>query len=46
MMTPKALYRKLKRQARQLLLNGDLERYLRTLRELHELRGTVTGRMA
>lgn len=31
-------YRKLKRQARRLMMKGDLMRYMHTLRELYSLR--------
>lgn len=38
MNTPNTLYSTLKRRAKFLLLTGDVERYLHTLRRLHELR--------
>jgi hypothetical protein len=38
MMTPLQAYLKLKRQAKRLMLTGDVERYLQTLRALNELR--------
>ena len=40
MATRNDLYRKLKRQAKRLLLQGDVQRYLHTLRELHAI-GTL-----
>lgn len=39
-------YLKLKRQAKRLMLNGDVERYMRTLRELQALRPASPGAMA
>lgn len=42
MMTPKDLYLKLKQRAKRLLLKGDLEHYMRTLRRMHEIRSTMT----
>jgi len=38
MMTPTQFHAMLKRRAKRLLLKGDVERYLSTLRELYELR--------
>lgn len=38
MHTPAAYLILLKRRARRFLLKGDLERYLNTLKELHEMR--------
>jgi hypothetical protein len=38
MMTPTEFHSMLKRRAKRLLLKGDVERYLSTLRELYELR--------
>jgi hypothetical protein len=38
MTTPTGYLAMLKRRARRLLLKGDVERYLSTLRELYELR--------
>jgi hypothetical protein len=38
MLTPMTSYLKLKRQAMRLMLTGDVERYMRTLRALNELR--------
>ncbi len=38
MLTPKQAYLKLKLQAKRLMLTGDVERYLQTLRALNELR--------
>jgi hypothetical protein len=38
MLTPMMSYLKLKRQAMRLMLTGDVERYMRTLRALNELR--------
>jgi len=38
MMTPTEFHAMLKRRAKRLLLKGDVERYLSTLRELYELR--------
>lgn len=46
MLTPKEAYLNLKRQAKRLMLTGDVERYLRTLRALNELRMLQTGRLA
>lgn len=45
MKNPRDRYSRLKRQARRLLLAGQLERYMRILREMHELHG-LTGRLA
>lgn len=36
-------YLKVKREAMHLMLNGDLARYMRKLRELQELRGHLGG---
>lgn len=44
MKSPKHLYGQLKFEARQLLLKGELERYLTTLRAMHELRVAGIGR--
>jgi len=38
MMTPTEFHAMLKRRAKRLLLKGDVERYMSTLRELYELR--------
>lgn len=38
MMTPTEFHAMLKRRAKRLLLKGDVQRYLSTLRELYELR--------
>ena len=38
MNTPLQPYQKLKRQAKRLMMIGDLERYLYTLRAMNELR--------
>lgn len=38
MMTPTEFHAMLKRRAKRLLLKGDVERYLSTLRQLYELR--------
>jgi hypothetical protein len=40
------LYSKLKRQAKYLLLKGDLERYMNALREIYELRAMRRGMSA
>ncbi len=37
---PIEIYQRLKRRARRLILKGDMERYMRTLRALHDLRTT------
>ena len=37
MKTPIDIYRSMKHKAKRLLLKGDLERYMRTLRTLHEM---------
>jgi len=37
-MTPTEFHAMLKRRAKRLLLKGDVERYMSTLRELYELR--------
>jgi hypothetical protein len=46
MLTPKEAYLNLKRQAKRLMLTGDVERYMRTLRALNELRMLQTGKLA
>ena len=46
MLTTTKYYLKLKRQAKRLMLNGDVERYMRTLRELQALRPAPPGAMA
>jgi hypothetical protein len=38
MLSPRNQYLKLRRQAMRLMMIGDLQRYMRTLRELHDLR--------
>ena len=38
MNAPKEIYLKLKRRARRLLMQGDVDSYMRTLRALHDLR--------
>jgi hypothetical protein len=38
MMTPTEFHAMLKRRAKRLLLKGDVERYMSTLRELYDLR--------
>jgi len=38
MMTPTEFHAMLKRRAKRLLLKGDVERYLSTLRQLYDLR--------
>lgn len=35
---PIEIYQRLKRRAHRLLMKGDVERYMRTLRALHDLR--------
>lgn len=45
MKTTNDRYSRLKRQARRLMLAGQVERYMRILREMHELHG-LTGRLA
>ena len=46
MLSPVDQYRKLKRQAKRLMMSGDVERYLFMLRELHDLRALQSGRFA
>jgi hypothetical protein len=46
MLTPKQAYLKLKRQAKRLMLTGDVERYMHSLRALNELRMLQTGKLA
>lgn len=41
MLSPRKHYLKLRRQAMRLMMIGDLQRYMRTLREMHELRGRI-----
>ena len=40
------IYRALKGKARRLLLAGELDRYLKTLRHMHELRRSGGAAMA
>ncbi len=44
MMNPMDRYHQLKRQAKHLMMKGDVVRYMRTLREMYALR--VSGPMA
>ncbi|HRO99623.1 MAG TPA: hypothetical protein PLN54_09345 [Flavobacteriales bacterium] len=46
MNAPIDIYRALKSKARRLLLAGDLDRYLLTLRRMHELRRSGGTAMA
>jgi len=46
MNAPIDIYRALKSKARRLLLAGDLDRYLLTLRRMHELRRSGSSAMA
>ncbi|MBL7981657.1 MAG: hypothetical protein JNL52_07575 [Flavobacteriales bacterium] len=46
MKAPINLYRSLKLQAKRLLLAGDVDRYMDTLRRLHELRRSGGAAMA
>ncbi len=46
MLTPIEQYRKLKRQAKRLMMSGDVERYMLMLRQVNELRMLQSGRFA
>ncbi len=46
MKAPIDLYRRLKLQAKRLLLAGEVDRYMDTLRRLHELRRSGGAAMA